>query len=282
MVCGTPDLSVIIPAHNEAACLGACLGTLMTSVLGGLEAEVIVVANGCDDDTAAIARAFGDEARASGWQMRLIERAQGGKPGALQAGDDAAHGPTRIYLDADVMVTPGLIAALWRALDTPEPRYASGTPQLARAGSWISQAYGRFWRSLPFVATGVPGFGVFATNAAGRARWQTWPDIISDDTFARLQFAPQERIRVAEGYRWPLVEGFANLVRVRRRQNRGVAEVLQRFPHLAVHDDVPPPGFPGLLKRAILRPVGFGAYALVALAVKTPLFHSTSPWARGR
>lgn len=280
----TRHLSVIIPAHDEADWIGACARALLTSdpLPDGWRAEVLVVANGCSDDTAARARALADLAAARGWGWTVLDLAEGGKLGALNAGDAAAQGPLRAYLDADVRVDPGLMAALVAALDTDAPRYASGAPRVAPARSWITRAYGRFWQTLPFVTTGVPGFGLFAVNAAGRARWQGWPDIISDDTFVRLSFAPTERLRVAPGYDWPMVEGFANLVRVRRRQNAGVAEVAALYPNLTANDGTPRLGLSSLTRRMLRDPVGFAVYAIVALAVKTPLFRVRSRWARGR
>ncbi|SDD24212.1 glycosyltransferase [Ruegeria marina] len=280
----TRHLSVIIPAHDEADWIGDCARALLASdpLPEGWRGEAVVVANGCSDDTAARARALADLAAERGWGWTVLELAEGGKLGALNAGDAAAQGPLRAYLDADVRVDPDLMAALVRALDTDTPRYASGTPRLAPALSRITRAYGRFWQTLPFVTTGVPGFGLFAVNAAGRARWQDWPDIISDDTFVRLSFAPAERVRVAPGYDWPMVEGFANLVRVRRRQNAGVAEVAALYPQRLENDGTPRLGVSGLMVRLLRDPVGFAVYAGVSLAVKSPLFRARARWTRGR
>lgn len=50
---GRAAMAVVIPARNEATRLGAAL-----SAVAG-QADIVVVANGCDDDTAAIARAQG-------------------------------------------------------------------------------------------------------------------------------------------------------------------------------------------------------------------------------
>jgi len=277
-------LSIILPAHDEAEYIGGCLSALLASepLADNWWGEIIVVANGCRDDTADLARGYVDAALARGWALRVIEVAQGGKLNALNLGDEAAQGGTRIYLDADVIVDPGLIDALVEVLEGDTPRYSSGQARLAPAQSRVTTAYGRFWSRLPFVTQGVPGFGVFAMNAEGRARWGPWPDIISDDTFARLNFAPRERVGVSPGYVWPMVEGFANLVRVRRRQNAGVTEIGGRYPGLLANDAKQRLGMGGLVSRALRDPVGFCVYAAVAIAVKTPLFGAESHWARGR
>ena len=49
-----PLASVVIPAHNERRVIGRCLRALREGAAPG-ELDVIVVANACTDDTAAIA-----------------------------------------------------------------------------------------------------------------------------------------------------------------------------------------------------------------------------------
>jgi len=267
--------SVIIPAHDEAGYIASCLDALFASQLEGALVQVIVVANGCADGTAAIARTAAEPDR----DLQVIETPEGGKPGALELGDAAARHGTRIYLDADVIVSPGLVAALIVALDVPGARYASGEPMIAPAQSAVTRAYAHFWQGQPFVTEGVPGFGIFAVNAVGRSRWGTWPQIISDDTFARLQFAASERVRVPHSYQWPMVEGWRNLVRVRRRQDRGVAEIRDRYPQLATADAGASAGTDGILFRAARDPLGFLTYAAVSLAVRLP---GPGGWVRGR
>lgn len=274
-------LSVIIPASNEEGWIGACLAALLASDRLSCDAEVIVVANGCHDATARVARGFAAQAAQAGWDFRLEELAQGSKPLALNHGDDLARGDLRLYLDADVTVSPALIAALVVALRAaPGAAYASGRPVLPRARSAVSRAYGRFWMTLPFAQSPAPGFGLFAVNAAGRARWGAFPGIISDDTFVRLQFAPEERIEVSAPYTWPLVEGFGALVRVRRRQDRGVAELARLWPDLPAQEGKARLGLAGLAGRALRDPMGFGVYAAVSLAVR--FGRGRGGWVRGR
>ncbi|WP_375699211.1 glycosyltransferase [Pseudophaeobacter sp. TrK17] len=285
-----PQVSVLIPAHNEASYIADCLAALFASALpAGMQGEVLILANGCTDATARIAAA---QAAPPQWQLRVIELPEGNKLKALNAGDAEARGAVLVYLDADVIVDPALIGQITTALgdaqiltqaqSQAQPRYASGTPVIAPAQSALTHAYGRFWMRLPFVQTGTPGFGLFAMNRAGRARWQDWPDIIADDTFARLSFTAQERIKLPARYSWPMVEGLRNLTRVRRRQNAGVAELNEKYPQLLANDDKTPLPAGQLFKLLLQDPIGFAAYALVSLAVKSPLFRSRQRWTRGR
>lgn len=271
--------TIILPAHDEAGYIDSCLDHLLAQDHDGPVA-VVVVANGCTDDTAARARAQAPRFAARGWSLRVEELTQGGKIGALNHGDACAGPGVRLYLDADIQMGPRLLSGIMRVLDGNEPRYAGGRLVVAPARSPVSRAYARFWQKLPFVAQGVTGAGLFAVNQAGRARWGAFPQIISDDTFARLQFSESERFLVDEPYRWPLVEGFSPLVRVRRRQDMGVAEIARLFPELPPRQGHVRPGRGELLRLAARDPVGFATYAAVALAVR--LGRNRQGWARGR
>lgn len=272
-------LSVIVPASNEEGYIGACLTALFAShpVPGG--AEAVVVANGCRDATAARARDMEAAGAAAGWRLVVLDLPEGGKPGALNAGDGAAQGDMRAYLDADVIVSAPLMAGLVAALAGDAPRYATGTARIPRARSAVTRAYARFWQRLPFARSNAPGYGLFAVNAAGRARWGDFPAIISDDTFVRLHFAPEERVQIAAPYDWPMIEGFSALTRVRRRQDAGVAEIARLYPDLPGREGKARLR-PGALALMVLRdPAGFLAYAAVSLTVK---LRRGQGWTRGR
>lgn len=271
--------TIILPAHDEAGYIATCLDHILRQDHQG-PLGIIVIANGCRDDTARRARACQPAFAAKGWQLQVEELAQGGKIGALNHGDACAPPGIRIYLDADIRMGPHLVTGIIRALDRAEPRYAGGRLVVAPAQSPVSRAYARFWQKLPFVAQGVTGAGLFAVNAAGRARWETFPQIISDDTFARLQFSEAERILVDQPYEWPLAEGFATLVRVRRRQDAGVAEIARLYPGLLARQGHVRPTRSELLRLAVADPAGFSAYAAVALAVR--MGRNRQSWARGR
>lgn len=259
-------LSVIIPASNEAAYIGACLSHLCASDLPGV--QIIVVANGCQDSTADVAQTVLAAELPQGWTSTVLDLPLGSKPHALNTGDAEAIYPTRVYLDADVTVSPGLLSALDKVLAIDLPRYATGTPVIPWAKSAITRVYARFWQTLPFNQTPAPGYGLFAVNAAGRARWRDFPQIIADDTFARLQFLPEERVQVPDTYDWPMIEGFAALTRVRRRQDAGGRQLQSLYPDLMVREGKPALTGPMLARLILSDPPGFAVYAAVSLAVR--------------
>ncbi|MFN4098613.1 MAG: glycosyltransferase family 2 protein [Pararhodobacter sp.] len=273
------SLSIIIPACNEALYIDTCLTALLAST-GPSAAQVIVAANGCNDDTVARAQAHAAGFAARGWRLEVLDLPALGKLGALDAGEAVAAHPVRAYLDADVTVSPPLMAQIAQALAGEAPRYASGTP-LVTARGWVSRAYARFWTRLPFVVDDVPGFGLYAVNAAGRARWGGFPRIIGDDAFVRVQFSPDERVKVPATYDWPLIEGFAPLVRVRRRQDQGVTELAALYPALIANEGKATPGKGWMIRRALADPFAFATYAAVKLAVRAG-WGAQSGWVRGR
>ena len=275
-------ISVILPAHNEEAWIAGCLDAVLASDLSSCTLEVIVVANGCIDETAARARSLAAKADEVGARLYVFEIGTCGKPGALTFGDAQARGDAIVYLDADVIVCPNLLGSLAKVLAVDAPRYAGGTPRLSHAKSMVSRLYGAFWMTQPFNTQGVPGYGLFAMNRLGRDRWGDWPEIVSDDTFARLNFTATERVQVPASYEWPLVEGFANLVRVRRRQDRGVRELAKAFPHLVANNETPRETRLQLVLRVILAPIAFGVYASVVLVVKCSANKDAGNWTRGR
>lgn len=301
-------LAVIIPASNEATYIGRCLAALLAQDQAAGAVLVIVAANACRDATVAVARGFEAAITARGWQLLIDDNPEPGKLGALNRADalvdmvantlvgamaevitdgtaeamfDAmTAAPIRAYLDADVVCDPALLGQIRAVLDRDAPAYATGTLTVTRAQSWITRAYADLWTKLPFVRCGAVGAGFFAVNAAGRARWGAFPAIISDDTFVRLNFAPHERHEVAARYHWPMVEGWANLIRVRRRQDAGVAEVYRLYPELCANEGKGDVVQGSILPLALAAPLGFVVYSLVRLAVR--LRPPANDWSRGR
>ncbi len=93
------QLSIIVPARDAEAMLGACLRSLIGQsepgwVLGE-HWELLVVDDGSTDGTTKIAREFA--------AVGLLGRGQVGKAAAAQAGADAARGEWLLFTDADTV-----------------------------------------------------------------------------------------------------------------------------------------------------------------------------------
>ena len=125
--------SILIPAHNEVGYIESCLDALLASDPTGAQVEVIVMANGCTDATVDVVRGYVGRFAAKDWPLTVLDIAQGSKMGALNAGDAAAQFGARIYLDADVLVSPPLIGQLVEALAADGPRYRRGAPSSRRS-----------------------------------------------------------------------------------------------------------------------------------------------------
>jgi glycosyltransferase involved in cell wall biosynthesis len=122
-----PWLTVVVPTHNRAHLLGECLEALSRQDIPAGEMEVIVVANGCTDDTEQVVRQ---------WQgtmpwLRLIQEQQPGLNRARNLGWQAAAAPYVAYLDDDARPEPGWARAIVKAFGFIQPRPAAlGGPVL--------------------------------------------------------------------------------------------------------------------------------------------------------
>src|ERR1700757_113114 len=99
------EVSIIIPARNEEASLGACLESLVSQ--SGLAFEIIVVNDHSTDRTRAIAASFPG--------VRVIEAGTlppgwTGKNNAVACGAREARGEWLLFTDADTVHKSGSLA----------------------------------------------------------------------------------------------------------------------------------------------------------------------------
>ncbi len=108
-ICGPaarrPRVSVLVPAFNEEAAIGACLDSILAQTEDHL--EVIVLDDGSVDRTAEIARS-----RA----VTVLKLPHGGPALAKNAGAAVARGDVLVFVDADLILDPKCIEVLCRPI----------------------------------------------------------------------------------------------------------------------------------------------------------------------
>lgn len=101
-----PELSILIAARNEEVLLPGCLASIAAQDAGAGRVEAVVIANGCTDRTAALAREWA--AAHPEIPCTVLELPEGNISGALNAGAAAARGGTVAIVDADSRMEPHL------------------------------------------------------------------------------------------------------------------------------------------------------------------------------
>lgn len=108
-----PDLSILIPVHNEQGNLGQLINEIVRAMVQAAPApdyEIIVVDDGSTDSTRSEVTAL----MGSADRLRVIGHSQrAGKSAALKTGFDAARGKWIATLDGDGQNDPADLARLW-------------------------------------------------------------------------------------------------------------------------------------------------------------------------
>lgn len=214
-----PTVSVVIPAHNEEAVIGRCLQALLADAEPG-ELEILVVCNGCTDQTAAIAAQFGPD-------VRVLECPVPSKIAALNFGDKAASSFPRFYLDADVVLTTDALRKTATVLR--EGRILAASPAIDwdfLHSSFAVRAFYAVWRRNPYFDSGRLGAGLYALSAAGHARLNEFPQLTADDEYVRQLFTAQERTTLTNcRFRVTPPRRLNDLIKIKTRSRRGNLEL---------------------------------------------------------
>lgn len=269
---GGPAASVVIPAHDEEAVIGRCLATLLDDAANG-ELEVVVVANGCSDRTAEVARTFAPS-------VRVIEIPIASKTAALNAGDLVATTFPRLYVDADVEISSASVRCVLETLGATT--FCSAPRMVAdlRGTSWFARWFNQAYASLPYMADDLVGGGVYALTEVGRRRFDTFPDLTADDLFVRNLFSDEERRTAPCGefvVRPPRT--LQGLLAVRRRTYRGNAEYEQLGYRSAARSTF---DRRRIVRQFLRHPLEMSVYVAVNLVAKLQLRvgWSTGGWER--
>lgn len=246
-----PTVSVVVPVKDDGPQLRGCLAALRAQSLQ--PDEIIVVDNGCVDDSAEIAAAAG---------ATVIGCREPGIPAASSRGYDAATGDLILRLDADCRPTPDwireVVAAFARrpelAAVTGGARFIDG-PRPLRAP--VALLY-----LLAYAMATVPALGhlpLFGSNLGMRR--EAWQAVRSgvhrddaefhDDLDLAFHLGEHHRIGLLRGVPMGMsMRPFRSLRSFRRRMRRGFRTVTAHWP-----EDFPPRRWTRRARRVRVNPL---------------------------
>ena len=226
-----PRFSVVVPAHDEAATIGAALDALLDQDVDA-PYEVLVVDNASTDATAALARARG---------VRVVPEPRRGVCQARQTGVEAARGAIVASTDADSVVPrdwlrrldaaftgdPALVAVAGPCRYTDPPWWAAVfPPAFFVLVDHLHAATGRLLyltaTNVAFRREGFPGYDVRLTQGGDevdlRRRLQGWGRVAWDGanvvatSSRRMDFGLAHTVVVSFGYHYGLTYALGRLL----------------------------------------------------------------------
>lgn len=180
-----PPVSIIVPAYNEGKLLRSTIASLMQMEYP--EYEIVIVDDGSTDDTREIARGLVGEF--GHVRVKLVEKPNGGKATALNAGIQVSDYDFVLCVDGDSQLSPDtLLRAIQHFSDPRVGAVAGNVKVLNRDNVWTTlQALeyveglnmARSAQSVIKLVNIIPGpVGLFRKQAIIDAGWY------SSDTFA--------------------------------------------------------------------------------------------------
>lgn len=123
-------VSIIVPAYNEEAVIGNCIRSILNSDYHYF--EVILVNDGSTDNTLAEMQKFATHGR-----VRIIDKSNGGKASALNAGIRQARGNILFFVDADGIFCPNTIVEMLRGFRDPRVGAVCGSDAPVNLDRWL-------------------------------------------------------------------------------------------------------------------------------------------------
>ncbi|MDP0491294.1 MAG: glycosyltransferase [Verrucomicrobiota bacterium JB023] len=145
-----PDLSIVVPAHNEEAFIEPCLrGIQRAQAEAEMEVELIVVLNRCTDRTEEIARRFG---------AIIVREDEANLSKIRNAGVAAASSPIVVTCDADSIPHQKIFAVIREKLASGR-FVGGGTVTLPER--WSIGIFASLMAIMPYLIWHRVSFGLF-------------------------------------------------------------------------------------------------------------------------
>jgi cellulose synthase/poly-beta-1,6-N-acetylglucosamine synthase-like glycosyltransferase len=202
-----PEISVIIPAHNEEAGIEAKLRNLLDSDYPHEKIEILVGSDGSSDRTQEIVERFRDHA------VGLISFPEQRGKSAIQNGlVAAATGSILVFTDADCLLPTDALRCLVHRFSDPRVCLVTGAPQYRNAAATATTAsegfYVRYetWLRKLESERGLLAMASGSLFAVRRSLWQPLAPNEGDDFALPLRAARAGLLNVLEARACPVTE----------------------------------------------------------------------------
>jgi cellulose synthase/poly-beta-1,6-N-acetylglucosamine synthase-like glycosyltransferase len=137
----TPTVTVLIPAYNEASCIGATIENKLAQDYPPDRLEIIVISDASDDGTDAIVAGYSDRG------VKLLRReGREGKAAALNEAVGRATGEIIIFSDANSTFGGDTVSRLVENFADPRVGYVTGNLEYRHAGELSGRGSGAYMR----------------------------------------------------------------------------------------------------------------------------------------
>jgi biofilm PGA synthesis N-glycosyltransferase PgaC len=222
----TPKVSMIIAAYNEEAVIGEKIENSLQLDYPASQLEIMVVADGSNDNTAAIAERYSDKG-----VVVLSSPERRGKSAALNRGVKQATGEIILFSDANAYYYEDALKKVVRNFNDSRVGGVSGKKTVrGSSGSGAAETEGLYWKYESFIKkaetrSGSTGGVVGEMNAIRKVIYEDIPESIINDDFYLALMAMRKGYRVlyepdAVSWELPSVSVQDDIVR-RRRMTAG-------------------------------------------------------------
>lgn len=192
---GTPSLTVIVPARNEAADIAACLQSLLQQDYPNL--QIIAVDDRSTDSTGVLMEAFAAENPAKLCVLHIAELPPGwlGKPHAMAVAAQHAVSDYLLFTDADILFHPdALRRSLAQAVATNADHFVIlPTPIVKTHGEGMLLGF-------------LPALGLWATRPWRAADPKATRDFVGIGAFCLLRDSAYRQLGGFEALRMEILE----------------------------------------------------------------------------
>lgn len=184
-------LTVIIPAYNESSCIIPTLTHY--KALASQDVQVIVVPNGCIDNTAELVRDNFEK-------MVVLELKNGSKIAAINEGLKVAKYPHVLIQDADVEIDEHSLRTMVDFIKSESYLFASPVTNLSISGSFWIRRYYDFLMITPAFQKGMVNSGAYLLSPEACEKLGIFPQVIADDGYVKGVLNPNNLVKIADCY----------------------------------------------------------------------------------